>query len=136
MKVLTGVVAAVLLVASVATAQTTTPTPAGAAPAPAAAASRCPAVPTAEPPTIPDGATASSEAMAAANQEYLAWSNAIITVLECRKTEYDELQATVAARANDYRAGKARLDANNATWTTESAEYCARPRSRCNAPAQ
>lgn len=131
MKVLIGAAAAVMMFAAAAAAQTTAPTTTTSPPAATAAASRCPALPATDLTGVPDGATATGEQMAAANTQYSAWSTSLVSVLECRKAEHDELLATLNARRAEYNAGKARLDAGNAAWTAESEEYCARPRMRC-----
>ncbi len=134
MKVLIGAAASTILLAAVAMAQaqtTTTPaTPETAttttttAPLPPAPPSRCPALP--ESPSLPDGATANAAAMQAGNAAYQAWGTSYQQVLQCRRTEVQELRSATEARTNEYNAGARALNETTASWVAESNEFNAR----------
>jgi len=132
MKVLIGAAAAVLMFGAVATAQTTTTgtttTTTAAAPV-AVTPSHCPAAPA--DPTIPDPATATSAAMATANEAYVAWAHAMQENARCHHAEYDEAVAIVQARRDEHNAVADRLNQVTQAWSAASTTYCARPHTRC-----
>lgn len=95
---------------------------------PAIPPSRCAGLP--PEPTLPDGATArNSRDMQQGDAAYRAWGQQMQEVLQCRRTEADELLAAARqheARVSEYNAGVQRLNAVGAAWTAEAAEYNAR----------
>ncbi len=130
MKLLKGALAAALMLSativpvSSAFAQASTP-----APAASAATSRCGDLPA--DPTLPDGASANSQAIQAGDAAYQAWAEAVRTVVTCRRAEYEELLTIATARRDQHNQMAAKLNSLTAAWVVERDEYCARPRSRC-----
>jgi hypothetical protein len=116
-----GAFAFAVMVAGSALAQTTPP-----APAPQATASRCAAVSTASPGSLPDGATADADAMNAGNTTFTAWATAERATLECRRAEIADLRATLEARTGEFNGAAERLNTSIATWQAEVDEYNAR----------
>lgn len=126
MKVVLGAAAAVMLFATAALAQTETAQPA----APAVAAqSRCPAIQPA--PTLPDGAAATMDEIAAGDNAYQEWAPTLQATLQCRRAEQAEAAAVADALLQQHNAGVAALNTTTQAWTAERAEFCARPRMRC-----
>lgn len=126
MRILFGAVAALALVATAASAQTTTPAPAGPTVTlpdvgPANPPTACGATQPA--PTLPDGATANNAAMTAANATYLAWATANRTVLECRRAEVEAQHTRWQALANEYNAAAQAFNGVNTSWEAELNEY-------------
>lgn len=128
MKALIGAVAVAAMFATSAMAQTATPVPQQAA----ASGSRCPEL--APEPTFPDGATATTEQVAAGEALYQSWSEAARLNVQCRRTEYEELVTLAQTRREEHNQAAARLNALTNSWVAERDEYCARPRTRCEAP--
>ena len=93
------------------------------APAPAAS-SRCGAIPA--PPTVPDGATANRRAMNAAREAYNAWAPQAQTVLDCRRTEVQELTARAEALVSEFNAANAQAREVSQQMVAEDAEFNAR----------
>lgn len=120
MKVLSGVAVAALLFATPAFAQTTPATP--------AAATECGAFPSA--PSTPDGATASPDAMNAANTAYAAWAESYRTVLGCHRAEAEALAARSAAKTGEVNNAVTSFNTASAAWEVEVTEYNARPNAR------
>jgi hypothetical protein len=128
---------AALFLASAAAAQTPT-APVEPAPATTAAPppSRCPDFP--PDPNLPDGATTRSrQEMNRGNDAYQAWGQQMQSVLECRRTEAQELRAAAQAavahaetRVNEFNSAVARLTAVGNAWQAEAAEFNARGGSR------
>lgn len=134
MKILIGAAAVLLMCGSVATAQTP---PAPTAPEARSAtpiASQCPALP--PEPTIPDGAVADNAAMEAANVVYMNWGTSMQAAIACRRGEYETYLESARVRREEHNAAAARLSAVTEAWQGETLEFCARPRQRCEAPAQ
>jgi hypothetical protein len=133
MRLLIAVSAALLLAVPAAAQTTTTPqgvtapaqTPATPPPPP----SRCPDFP-AEP-TLPDGATARNMSeMNRGNEAYQAWGTQMQRVLECRRTEAQELRATAQAamahaeaRVQEFNNAVERLTTVGAAWQAEANEF-------------
>lgn len=117
MKFLIGVAAATLLMASPALAQT-------------------PDLPEsctgfAAAPTLPDGATADREAIAAADAQFREWHGAGSTKLTQCRAEVEAARARVAAMETAYNAAVAQLNGTRDTWVVEVEEFNARsPRQR------
>lgn len=111
MKVLLGAAVMALLVASPAVAQTDADAP----------STQCGAI--APPPTLPDGATAEYAAMEAGNAAFRAWAESNRSVLECRRQEVEAAQARYQALRNEFNAGADQLNATNASWEAEVAEF-------------
>lgn len=123
MKVLTAGVAALVLFAAAAAAQTPP------ASTPAALPSQCPPVP-AEP-TLPDGAMAESAAMDNADAAYGAWSRAMQANIQCRLGEYELHTRTAQQRREEHNAAVEKLNAVTGAWRAQISEFCNRPRQRC-----
>jgi hypothetical protein len=126
MRILFGAVAALALVATAASAQTTTPAPAGPTVTlpdvgPANPPTACAALQPA--PTLPDGATANNAAMTTANATYLAWATANRSALECRRAEVEATHTRWQALANEYNAAAQAFNGVNASWEAETNEY-------------
>jgi hypothetical protein len=119
MKVLIAAAAAAVLIALPAVAQTTPATPATPAPA-----SNCPAL--AAPPTLPDGATANREAMAAGNTTYQAWATAYQAGYQCRHTEAQQAMAAAQALVAESNRSADTLNQTTAAWQADVAEFTAR----------
>ncbi len=117
MKFLIGVAAATLLMASPALAQT-----------PATAPDVC--VGFAAAPTLPDGATAAPEAMAAMDTEFRAWHGAGTAKLQQCRTEIEALRAQLTATETAYNGGVALLNGTRDAWQVEVDEYNARAPAR------
>lgn len=112
--------AAFVLAAAPAIAQTDTP-----APAPAAAQSACGAIPP-TPTDLPDGARASRRQMEAANERVTAWVAAANAVLQCRRAEAEAAQAVANALGADYNAQNGAVRSVITAWEAEAAEFNAR----------
>lgn len=111
MKVLLGVAAAALLLAPAALAQT----------APAGESTNCAGF--ALPPSLPDGATASSSAMATGATEYEAWHTATEAKKALCQTDIATLRAQLNTMVEAYnQAEQQRFAAQNA-WAGDVAEY-------------
>lgn len=119
-------VAATLMFAASASAQTTTTAPA--APAAPVPASRCGDVPTA--PAAPDGATANAQQMQAAVAAYDAWRAQITPNLECRRAEALEARAIADARTNEFNAANSAARDAGAAFQTSSDAFNARNTNR------
>jgi hypothetical protein len=113
MKVVLGAAVAAMLAASPALAQTTP----AATPPPTA----CAALPS--PPTLPDGAAADRNAMAAGNATFTEWTNVYIAALQCRRDEVTALRAQLEARVAEHNAAAEVLNATNRSWEADVAEY-------------
>ncbi len=122
MKVMVGAALAAAVLCGVATAQTVT-TPPTTAPA-STAPSRCEAFP--EVPTTPDGAAANRAAMTAAEAAFNAFDATTRAVLVCRRTEFEELQATSNLRREEHNAGANAMNAAITAWRAEIEEFNAR----------
>jgi hypothetical protein len=123
-------IAASVLTAVAAFAQAPSQTPADPAPAASAnvPASRCPALP-AEP-QLPDGGSSTRTAMNRAGEVYEAWGQQMQTILQCRRTEAQELRAAAEAaatqaetRIKEFNAGTMRLNAVHAAWKEEVDQF-------------
>jgi hypothetical protein len=117
MKLLSGVAVAALLFATPAFAQTT--------PAAPAVAAECGTFPSA--PSAPDGATASNEAMSAANTAFTQWAEAYRGVLACHRAEAEALAARSAAKTGEVNTAVTSFNTTSAAWEVEVTEYNARP---------
>lgn len=126
MKLVLGAAAAVMMFATAALAQTETAPPA--APA-AAVTSTCAAI--APVPTLPDGAEATMDQVAEADNAYQTWATATQASLQCRRAEHAAAAAQADALLQQHNAGVASLNTTTQTWVAERAEFCARPRMRC-----
>lgn len=127
MKLVLGAAAAVMMFATAALAQTETTAP-PAAPA-AVANSSCAAI--APVPTLPDGAEATMDQVAEADNAYQTWATATQASLQCRRAEHAQAAAQADALLQQHNAGVAALNTTTQTWVAERAEFCARPRMRC-----
>ncbi|WP_135210777.1 hypothetical protein [Vitreimonas flagellata] len=119
MKFLIGVAAATLLMASPALAQT-----------PTAATAPDVCVGFAAAPTVPDGATATPEAMSTMDTEFRAWHSAGTAKLQQCRAEVDAMRARLAATETAYNAGVALLNGTRDAWQVEVDEYNARAPAR------
>jgi|CXWL01.1.fsa_nt_gi opacity protein-like surface antigen len=114
MKILLGAVAAALLLAPVAFAQT----------APPAELANCAAFAAA--PTLPDGATANSAAMAAGSTTYDAWHAGTESKKVLCQTDVAELRTRLNAMVEAYNQAEAQRFATQTAWGAEIAEFNAR----------
>ncbi len=126
MKLFMGVAVAAMLIATPVLAQTggetaVTPT----APVPP---STCGAPPPA--PTLPDGASADRDDMAAGNTTYTSWAEAYRVVVLCRHAEAQALRAQADARAQEHNAAVESFNATTATWEADVTEFNARTGNR------
>lgn len=112
MKVLLGATAAVMLLATPALAQTTAQLPA-----------QCTFTAA---PEIPDGATASNNAMRDARAALEAWRNTRRTELAACSSAAQALQAQAQAAAAAHNAAAAETDSAITRFTAENEEYNAR----------
>ncbi|UPT61594.1 MAG: hypothetical protein M0D54_14435 [Hyphomonadaceae bacterium JAD_PAG50586_4] len=117
MKFLIGAAAATLLMASPALAQT-----------PATAPDVC--VGFAAAPSVPDGATATPEAMATMDTEFRAWHGTGSAKLQQCRAEVEAMRARLAATETAYNAGVALLNGTRDAWQVEVDEYNARAPAR------
>lgn len=123
-----GTVAATLLCAASASAQTPTTIPTPPATSAAVPASRCGDVPTA--PAAPDGATANVQQMQAAVAAYDAWRAQIMPNLECRRAEALEARAIADARTSEFNAANLAAREAGAAFQTSSDAFNARNTNR------
>lgn len=119
MKVLIAAAAAAVLIALPAAAQNTPATPATPTPA-----SNCPAL--TAPPTLPDGATANRQAMAAGNTAYQAWATGYQAGYQCRHSEAQQALAAAQALVADSNRAADTLNQTTTAWQAEVAEFNAR----------
>jgi hypothetical protein len=94
----------------------------------------CAASVSAPEPTIPDAATATQAAMNLADAAYLAWGREVQTILQCRSAEFTRITALLQSRQADHDRLAQRLNAVTTAWEAELAEFCGRPRKRCDNP--
>ena len=113
MKILLGAVAAALLLAPVAFAQTT---PAG--------TSNCAGFET--PPALPDGAAANTTAMAAGSATYDAWHNGTESKKSLCQADIAELRAQLNVMVEAYNQAETQRFATQTAWGAEIAEFNAR----------
>lgn len=113
MKVVIGGVAAAILLASSAWAQTGVP-----------ASSACQGFDAA--PTLADGASATAAQMSAANQAYQNWAQARVAKLQSCRAEVDALRAQLNALEAGYNTGNGELSAVTQGWQADVEEYNAR----------
>ena len=122
MKILIGVLAAALLLASEASAQSTT-TAAPAAPAATPLPSQCPPVPAA--PAMPSGDHITAAQMTAANTAYNQWVAQAQTSLTCINNEFAVARATVNARFADNHAVVQQATDEQAAYSAAMTSFCA-----------
>lgn len=124
MKLITGAAAAALVLASTALAQTpqTPPTP---APAAVALTANCSGF--APAPTLPDGATASRDEIAAGNTAYDTWGQARLAKLRLCRADIEALRAQLIPLEQAYTASNTELGGIVTSWQAEVAEFNARP---------
>lgn len=126
MKVLIGAAAAAVLLCGVATAQEATPPPAAATVQ--VPPSHCGELPAA--PALADGAGASADNMQVAMAAFTSWEAAYRGVLECRRAEAQEAQATSERRTAEFNGGVTSFNATIASWTAEVEEFNGRQNRR------
>lgn len=124
MKVLIGAAAAALLFCGAAVAQETTAPAASVQVAP----SRCGELPAT--PSLPDGGAASADNMQVAMASFTSWEAAYRGVLECRRAEAQEAQATSERRTAEFNGGVTGFNATIASWTAEVEEFNGRQNRR------
>lgn len=117
MRVIVGAAAAVLLFSSVASAQT-----------PVSPSTNCTVF--APAPTAPDGATATSAQINAANTEYQAWGNARLAQLQTCRAEYEAIEAQLNLMRDGYNAANEELRTVGEAFQVEVEEFNARGASR------
>ncbi|MES1200644.1 MAG: hypothetical protein ABUS57_04260 [Pseudomonadota bacterium] len=132
MKRMMGAAIAVLMFATVASAQPAATTPATPAPPATPVAvppSQCPA--TIAAPAVPDGATIAPAQMEVSNNALKEWAGAMRAVLDCRRAEFEAANATAIARRDEFNGMAESLNTTIHGWEAATAVYCARPHMRC-----
>lgn len=119
MRLLLGAAVAALLIASPAMAQPETTQ------APASCGTVSPA-----PSELPDGASASREAMAAATERFNAWAQATNEVLACKRARAEQARAQADAMTNEFNTENSALRTAVEAWQVEVDEFNARPQRR------
>lgn len=125
MKVLIGAAAMAVLLCGAAAAQETLGAPPPNFQVPA---TRCAALPA--PPTMPDGADANAEAMQTAIATFNTWDASYREILQCRRVEAQEAQATQQARTQEFNGAVQSYNTTVASVQAEVEEYNGRQNNR------
>jgi hypothetical protein len=126
MKLVIGAAAAALLLVAPVAAQTPPAGPPAAPPVSSNCGNFGPA------PTLPDGAAADREQIAAGNTLYDSWGQERLAKLRLCRAEIEALRAQLAPLEQAYTASNTELNGVVAAWTVEVAEFNARPASSRN----